>query len=272
MIAAALRGVLSDRARDGRLFIVDTIIDGDLPNTKQALQAVAAIGEYRTAIVVLHREEDIAWLSLRNVPTVHAIAVDQLNTYDVLVNQTVVFTQAALGDYLARYGVTAAAPKAAKAEPKAQKAEAEEATKAVKPAEADDAEATKAVKKDEAAEATKAVKKAEAEPKAEAKAEAKPEPKVEAKAEPKTLKAEPAAPAEADDAHPYGAGSYAGPKPPKGYDIKGNADSMKFHTPESPFYERTIAEVWFDSVEAAEAAGFAPVQGDDGAADEEETK
>ena len=51
-------------------------------------------------------------------------------------------------------------------------------------------------------------------------------------------------------------GGYRGENPPKGYDIKGNEDSRKFHTPESPWYDQTIAEVWFDSAEAAEAAGF----------------
>ena len=67
-----------------------------------------------------------------------------------------------------------------------------------------------------------------------------------------------------------------GEEPPSGFDIKGNEDSMKFHTPESPYYTRTIAEVWFNSVEAAEAAGFENVQGDTGAesrrADEEDDK
>lgn len=51
-------------------------------------------------------------------------------------------------------------------------------------------------------------------------------------------------------------GGYRGENPPKGYDIKGNEDSRKFHTPESPWYDQTIAEVWFDSEEAAEKAGF----------------
>ncbi len=55
---------------------------------------------------------------------------------------------------------------------------------------------------------------------------------------------------------PYGADSYVGDEPPAGYDIKGNADSMKYHTTESPWYDRTIAEVWFTSAEAAEKAGF----------------
>ena len=54
----------------------------------------------------------------------------------------------------------------------------------------------------------------------------------------------------------YGAGSYVGDEPPAGFDIKGNEDSMKFHTPESRYYGQTIAEVWFDSAAAAEAAGF----------------
>jgi len=67
----------------------------------------------------------------------------------------------------------------------------------------------------------------------------------------------------ADDDAP--SGSYVGDNPPAGYDIKGNADSMRFHTPLSPYYERTIAEVWFDSVEAAKAAGFTGVPSDPGA-------
>jgi large subunit ribosomal protein L17 len=57
----------------------------------------------------------------------------------------------------------------------------------------------------------------------------------------------------------YGEGSYVGENPPEGYDIKGNADSMKYHTTESPWYDRTIAEVWFNSTDAAEAAGFVAV-------------
>ncbi|HET7724331.1 MAG TPA: 50S ribosomal protein L17 [Propionibacteriaceae bacterium] len=66
----------------------------------------------------------------------------------------------------------------------------------------------------------------------------------------------------------YGEGSYVGENPPEGYDIKGNADSMKYHTPESPWYGRTIAEVWFSSAEAAEAAGFVAAVADK---DEDET-
>ena len=91
-----------------------------------------------------------------------------------------------------------------------------------------------------------------------------------AKAEPKAGKAEPKAKVAAVVEEPseelavedelvestYGEGSYVGENPPEGYDIKGNADSMKYHTVESPWYGRTIAEVWFNSTDAAEAAGF----------------
>ena len=61
---------------------------------------------------------------------------------------------------------------------------------------------------------------------------------------------------EAAEGKEYGEGSFRGAEAPEGFDIKGNEDSMKFHTPESPWYDRTIAEVWFNSAEAAEAAGF----------------
>jgi large subunit ribosomal protein L17 len=69
----------------------------------------------------------------------------------------------------------------------------------------------------------------------------------------------------------YGEGSYVGENPPEGYDIKGNADSMKYHTPESPYYGRTVAEVWFATAEAAEAAGFVGTAADEGATTEDES-
>ena len=89
--------------------------------------------------------------------------------------------------------------------------------------------------------------------KAAPKAEAKPAKKEEAaKAEPK---ADETPEAESTGAVEY-EGGYRGENPPEGYDIKGNEDSMKFHTPSSPWYDRTVAEVWFNSIEAAEKAGF----------------
>jgi large subunit ribosomal protein L17 len=68
----------------------------------------------------------------------------------------------------------------------------------------------------------------------------------------------------------YGEGSYVGENPPEGYDVKGNADSMKYHTTESPWYDRTIAEVWFNSTDAAEAAGFVAVVADKGSDEKSE--
>ena len=74
---------------------------------------------------------------------------------------------------------------------------------------------------------------------------------------PQTLTAEPEVPeTNVADQHPYGEDSFRGDNPPAGFDIKGNEDSMKFHEPSSPWYGRTIAEVWFRSAAAAEAAGF----------------
>ena len=95
MIAAALRGALSDRAREGRVHVIDQIVTGETPSTKAALAALAQVGGAKL-LVILSRDEDVAWLSLRNVASVHAIAVDQLNTYDVLLSDDVVFTTAAL--------------------------------------------------------------------------------------------------------------------------------------------------------------------------------
>ena len=101
MIAAAIKGALSDRARDGQVFVLDQIVVGETPSTKAALKALTSIGDISKLLVVLDRTEDVAWLSLRNVPTVHVLAVDQLNAYDVVVNDGVVFTKAALATYTA---------------------------------------------------------------------------------------------------------------------------------------------------------------------------
>ena len=100
MVAAALRGALSDRARDGQVFVVTSLVAGETPSTRQAKQALASIGDITKVLVVLDRSEDLAWLSLRNLDEVHVLAVDQLNTYDVLVNDKVVFTEAALAAFL----------------------------------------------------------------------------------------------------------------------------------------------------------------------------
>ena len=95
MIAAALRGALSDRARHGRIHVVETLVAGDTPSTKAAKAALASITERKNVLVVIGRDEDIAALSARNLQNVHVLYADQLNTYDVLMSDDVVFTKAA---------------------------------------------------------------------------------------------------------------------------------------------------------------------------------
>ena len=95
MIAAALRGALSDRARHGRIHVVETLVAGETPSTKAAKAALASITERKNVLVVVGRDEDIAALSARNLQNVHVLYADQLNTYDVLISDDVVFTKAA---------------------------------------------------------------------------------------------------------------------------------------------------------------------------------
>ncbi len=100
MKAAALRGALSDRARDGRVHIVESFVDGDTPSTKAALATLTAVTGSTKVLVVLAATDELSWLSLRNVPTVHLLEAGQLNTYDVLVADEVVFTADALDEFL----------------------------------------------------------------------------------------------------------------------------------------------------------------------------
>jgi large subunit ribosomal protein L4 len=100
MKAAALRGALSDRARDGRVHVVDGFVAGETPSTKAALATLARATETERVLVVLGSTDEINWLSLRNVPTVHLLEAGQLNTYDVLVADEVVFTTDALEEFL----------------------------------------------------------------------------------------------------------------------------------------------------------------------------
>ncbi|KAE8764288.1 50S ribosomal protein L4 [Georgenia thermotolerans] len=100
MKAAALRGALSDRARAGRVHVVSSLVEGEAPKTKAALTALRNVVAERSALVVVERTDELTVLSLRNVPSVHLLWVDQLNTYDVLVNDDVVFTAGALAAFV----------------------------------------------------------------------------------------------------------------------------------------------------------------------------
>jgi large subunit ribosomal protein L4 len=100
MKAAALRGALSDRARDGRVHVVESFIAGETPSTKAAVATLRKATESTKVLVVLGSTDELNWLSLRNETTVHLIEAGQLNTYDVLVADEVVFTKDALDEFL----------------------------------------------------------------------------------------------------------------------------------------------------------------------------
>ncbi|MFC0673105.1 50S ribosomal protein L4, sunset domain variant [Brachybacterium hainanense] len=189
MKAAALRGALSDRARNARVHVVSALLEGDAPSTKAALATLRNVSERKHLLVVVRRDDELGALSSRNLPNAHVLYADQLNTYDVMLSDDVVFTSAALEDFVAQASLSLPTF-GAKAAPVA------------------------------------AAPVAEAAPAAEA---------------------------------PYGEGSaapLADGSAPEGFPIKGNANTKKYHTEDSPWYGRTKAEVWFATPEAAEAAGF----------------
>jgi large subunit ribosomal protein L4 len=159
MKAAALRGALSDRTSHGRLAVVSAFVEDGAPSTAGALTVLrAAVGEagprlQRPVLVVLTADDQVARKSLRNIPRVRVLDSGQLNTYDVLACDHVVFTQAALAEFVARTGggelvtvdkpaakpARTAKPKAA-AEPAAEDAEAPAAGPAKPKAAAEDAD------------------------------------------------------------------------------------------------------------------------------------
>ena len=100
MKAAALRAALSDRARNDRVHVVSSLVDGDAPSTRSALAVLDQLSQRRHVLVVVERADNASWKSLRNVDRVHLLVADQLNTYDVLVSDDVVFTQGAFEAFL----------------------------------------------------------------------------------------------------------------------------------------------------------------------------
>ena len=102
MKTAALRYVLSDRANAGRVAVVDFGI-GETPSTKAAVAALS-LTENKFTTVVLSRDNVNEWLSVRNIPTVHPIFADQLNTYDVVTAQYVVFSKEGFEAFLEAKG------------------------------------------------------------------------------------------------------------------------------------------------------------------------
>jgi len=101
MKAAALRGALSDRARHGRVHVLSALVEGDVPSVKAAVAALANVSDRKNLLVVVERDDQVSWKSLRNIDRVHPLVADQLNTYDVLVSDDVVFTSGALEAFVA---------------------------------------------------------------------------------------------------------------------------------------------------------------------------
>jgi large subunit ribosomal protein L4 len=101
MKAAALRGALSDRARNEQVHVVSSLVTGDKPSTKDARTVLASLTEAKRVLIVLNRDDELNLLSVRNLDNVHVLWPDQLNTYDVLVNDHVVFTKDAYEAFVA---------------------------------------------------------------------------------------------------------------------------------------------------------------------------
>jgi large subunit ribosomal protein L4 len=101
MKVAALRGALSDRARGGRVFVVSSFVDGDAPATKSAASALATVTDAKHVLVIAERNDELTWKSLRNLAHVNLLEPGQLNTYDVLISDDVVFTRGALEAFIA---------------------------------------------------------------------------------------------------------------------------------------------------------------------------
>ena len=145
MKAAALRGALSDRARHGRVHVVAGFLDGDSPSTKAGVAALRKVTERANALVVMARGDELTAKSLRNVPEVHLLHADQLNTYDVLCADDVIFTQAAFEEFLSGRGIEVEVTEAKPAKKATKKATAEKT--AAKKATAEKATAKKATAK-----------------------------------------------------------------------------------------------------------------------------
>ena len=102
MKAAALRGALTDRVRHDRIHVVEELVAGQTPSTKSARTFIERLTDRKSVLVVLPREDVTAWKSVNNLTNVHTLSQDQLNTYDVLKADDVVFAVQALNEFIAR--------------------------------------------------------------------------------------------------------------------------------------------------------------------------
>ena len=259
MVKLALKSALSDRANEGKIIVVDSW-GIDTPKTKTAKLALDALGITGTALVVVGRDDAAAALSFRNLPNVQIIGPGELNAYDVLCNEWIVFTKDVVPASVVADGADATKP-APRRRPR----------RSPPPKSVADVESAPY------GEGSHAADEDGSEPKgfpikgnADSMLYHGPESShysqtiadvwfaTEEAAEAAGF-SKPASVQAAEERAPYGEGSRAANEDgsePKGFPIKGNADSMLYHGPESPHYSQTIADVWFATEEAAEAAGF----------------
>jgi len=101
MIAAALLGILSDRARGERLHVVESFGLDSAPSTKTAIELLDAVATSKNVLVVLERDDEVSFKSVRNLQNVHVLFTDQLNAYDAVVSDDIVFTKAAFDSFVA---------------------------------------------------------------------------------------------------------------------------------------------------------------------------
>jgi large subunit ribosomal protein L4 len=101
MIAAALLGALSDRARGERLHVIESFGVKDAPSTKAAAAVLSDLGAVKNVLIVVSRDDELTVKSVRNLPEVHVLTFDQLNAYDVIVSDDIVFTKAAFDAFVA---------------------------------------------------------------------------------------------------------------------------------------------------------------------------
>jgi large subunit ribosomal protein L4 len=235
MKAAALRGALSDRARTGRLHVVDSIVPGDVPSTKIAIATLRELTPRARVLIVVDRADTITSLSLRNHDSAVILTFDQLNTYDVLKADDLIFTLAAFDAFVAARSTVGAETVSLSAHA-TEVSKNDKAPGAPKKAAAKKAPAKKAPVADEA-------------PAADA--------EVESEAPAADAAEGSSVPANATATQPYGPGSKAPLKSgnaPKGHELKGAGGN--YYTDAHAGFADVEAEVWFDSAETAEAAGF----------------
>jgi large subunit ribosomal protein L4 len=211
MIKLALRSALSDRANEGKVVVVDSW-GLDAPSTKSAQAALNTLGLADRSVLVVHGREDLNTVkSFRNIYNVQLIEVGELNAYDVLCNEAIVFTK----DLLPTAAPIEKATTTGHGGQRRTFAKSAVATAGAEGSASDEAQAARGGSG--------------------------------ADDEPATQNG------------PHGPGSHAPLEDgsmPEGFEIKGNAQSNLYHVPGSRYYNATIAEVWFATEEAAEAAGF----------------